>query len=202
MSGEFHYFSSAVYREEIPEWVDKTKAAAEKHYQKIKEDNGGCVNWAVVQTYHMANDPELKYLVDHFLFSGIEFLKRQGYNTDLYEFYVQGMWGQDFTSYGRHDFHTHSNSQVSGFYFTETPIGGSYPIFEDPRPSKLMTDLMMVDNPNGEVYMATRQIHFNNLVPGTFMLFNSWLPHCFTQSFSEENLKFIHFTMSHREKPL
>lgn len=197
----FAYFPSIIYREEYPEWVDKVKVACDKHFKCIEgemQNKNPGVSFPVLQTYHMAQDPELLYLHDCFLQTGIAILKEQGYFVDRYDFYVSGMWGQDIKCYGGHQKHVHSNTQISGFYFLETPQNGSYPIFHDPRPGKSMTDL---ESPILEdVTYATQAIHFSNVVPGTFLFFNSWLPHEITTSQAAAPSKFIHFTMSSKMK--
>ena len=115
-------------------------------------------------------------------------MKDQGYFTDEHEFYLSGMWGQEFECTGSNILHVHGSSEISGFYFLETPEGGSYPIFDDPRPAKKMSDLPLT--PSDQVTMATSYIHFNNVMPGTMMFFNSWLPHMITQvwQINQQNL--------------
>jgi hypothetical protein len=86
---------------------------------------------------------------------------------------------------------------MCGLYLLDIPEGGSFPVFSDPRPSKLMNDFFMADN---EVRVATPKIYFNNMVPGTFMFFNAWLPHQFTINQSQQPTKFVHFTLGCRER--
>jgi uncharacterized protein (TIGR02466 family) len=108
------------------------------------------------------------------------------------------MWGQELACTGSNIMHMHSDSQVSGFYFLKTPEGGSYPIFDDPRPAKKMSDLFAEQKE--EINAATQQIHFNNVQPGTMMFFNSWLPHMITPNQSESPTKFVHFILSQRKR--
>ena len=177
----YSYFSSAIYREERPEWVEKTLGYAKKYYEKTEKFLPKAS--VVKQTEHMANDPDFAYLTSYFRDKGVSILKDQGYFTDEHEFYLSGMWGQEFECTGSNMLHVHGSSEISGFYFLETPEGGSYPIFDDPRPGKKMSDLSLV--PSDQVTMATPYIHFNNVVPGTMMFFNSWLPHMITTSMAE-----------------
>jgi uncharacterized protein (TIGR02466 family) len=190
------YFPSFIYRKEIPEWVEETLKHVEKHYMEAqkytKEDS------VVVQTMHMAKDPELTYLTSYFRDMGVSILKGQGYLTDDHEFYISGMWGQELKCNGGHTSHVHGDSQISGFYFLETPKGGSYPIFEDPRAGKLMTDLFSAQS--NEVTPATQRVHFDNVIPGTMMMFNSWLPHSLMQSTVDAPTKFVHFTLGQKRR--
>lgn len=187
----YTYFSCPIYREERPEWVEETLKHAQKHYDQIEQS-------IVKQTGHMANDPDLRYLSSYFRDKAVSILRDQGYLTDEYEFYVSGMWGQEFACTGSNIMHVHGDSQISGFYFLEVPEGGSYPIFDDPRPGKRMADLWAI--PSDQVTMATPQIHFNNVQAGTMMLFNSWLPHMITPNQSNDPTKFIHFILSQRKR--
>ena len=58
----FDYFSSTIYREEIPIWVDKTLKIAEKHYEAVKQK----VKDNVYQTQDMNEDKELNFLTSYF----------------------------------------------------------------------------------------------------------------------------------------
>lgn len=187
----YAYFSSPIYREERLEWVEETLKHTHKYYEQIESS-------VVKQTGYMGNDPDLRYLTSYFRDKGVSILKDQGYLTDEYEFYVSGMWGQEFASTGSNIMHVHGNSQISGFYFLEVSKGGSYPIFDDPRSGKKMSELF--SEQKEEVNMATQQIHFNNVQSGTMMMFNSWLPHMITANQSETPTKFIHFILSQRKR--
>lgn len=195
---EFHYFPSAIYREEKPEWVPHVLKQADRHYEQQKQINKEHqVNYPVVQTGHLGNDPELFFLADYFVKTATDLLAQQGYELSRYEFYVSGMWGQEIGCTGMHEPHVHPNAQMCGLFFLDTPEGGSYPIFSDPRPGKLMSDFFMVD---GEVRVGTPKIYFNNMSPGTFMFFNAWLPHQFSQNVTASPTKFIHFMLGCKER--
>ena len=187
----FAYFASPIYREERPEWVGETLEHTQKYYDQMQPS-------VVKQTMHMANDPDLAYLASYFRDRAVSILRDQGYLTDEYEFYVSAMWGQEFACTGSNLLHVHPDSQISGFYFLETPEGGSYPIFDDPRPAKKMSDLAAEQKE--EINAATQQVHFNNVMPGTMMFFNSWLPHMITSNQSEFPTKFVHFILSQRKR--
>ena len=195
---EFHYFPTAVYREEKPEWVSHVLKHVDRHYEQQKQFNKEQnVNYPVVQTGHMGNDPELSFLADYFRQTATDILGQQGYFLGSHEFYTSGMWGQEVACMGSHEPHVHTNTQMCGLYFLDVPEGGSFPIFSDPRPSKVMNDFLMAD---GEVRVGTPKIYFNNMIPGTFMFFNAWLPHQFTPNQSQQPTKFVHFTLGCRER--
>jgi len=196
---EFHYFQTAVYREERPEWVDPVLRRSESYYEaqrkRHKEEN---IGWPVIQTEHMGNDPELQFLGEFFGQRATGILESQGYYLEPYELRVNGMWGQEIGQGGMHEPHVHASTQMCGFFFLQTPEWGAYPIFLDPRPGKLMTDCWTKQD--GNVHLASPQIHFNNVLPGTFMFFNAWVPHQFTINQNQEPTKVVHFLLSAREK--
>jgi uncharacterized protein (TIGR02466 family) len=195
---EFHYFQTPVYREERPEWVSHVLKNADRYYAEQKKTNKeNNMMWPVTQTVHMGNDPELFFLSDYFAKTATELLRQQGYFIDPFEFYTSCMWGQEIEKNGMHEPHVHANAQMCGLFFLEAPEGGSFPIFSDPRPAKAMAEFMMVDS---EVRLGTPKIYFNNMVPGTFMFFNSWLPHQFSINQSDRPTKFIHFTLNCKER--
>jgi uncharacterized protein (TIGR02466 family) len=193
---EFHYFPSPIYREEIPDWVPLVSEKFQKYFDWQdnwnKENN---LNYLVTQTQNATNDPDLLFLQTYFKDKSIEILKGQGYLLDGYNLHVSGMWGQEIKKHGMHEPHVHAHTQMCGLYFLDTPENGSYPIFSDPRPGKVMCDYLQIND--GNVHVATPKIHFNNVAPGTFMFFNAWLPHQFQMQFVDNSTKFIHFTLSH-----
>ena len=196
---EFHYFQTAVYREERPEWVEPVLRRSEPYYEvqrkRHKDEN---IGWPVIQTEHLGNDPELQFLGDFFGQTATGILESQGYYLEPYELRVNGMWGQEIGQGGLHEPHVHASTQMCGFFFLQTPEWGAYPIFSDPRTGKLMTDFFIRED--GNVYVGSPKIHFNNVLPGTFMFFNAWLPHQLTINQNQEPTKFIHFLLSAREK--
>lgn len=188
---QYSYFSSLIYRDEKPHWVNETLKNCEKYYE---QNNEVCVK----QTNNMVDDINMQELASYFRDSSVSILKKQGYMTDEYDFYLSSMWGQEFNHTGSNIMHVHSDSQLSGFFFLETYEGGSYPIFDDPRYGKKMTDL--INQPSEEISSASPHIHFNNVVPGTVLIFNSWLPHMITTNMAKFPTKFIHFIVSQKKR--
>ena len=188
----YDYFPSSVYREEHPDWVDYTRQVVQKHYDQV-ESNG-----VLDQTGHMANDPDLKFLVDYLLLASNTILREQGYDMDRYELCVSGLWGQDVKCNGSTNVHVHKNSQICGWFFLETPEGGAYPVYHDPRMNKQMVELDSIQG--SELTNASPTVHFNNIRPGTILMANSWMQHQLTQNSSQLETKSVHFIVSHRER--
>jgi len=188
----FEYFPCKVYRDEHPDWVGYTLQVVQKYYDAAQ--NGG----AVAQTQHMADDPDLKFFVDYLILASREILKTQGYDTDKYDLYVAGLWGQEVKCNGGTNVHVHKNSQLCGWFFLETPEGGAYPVYHDPRMNKQMVELDYVQG--GELTNASSHVHFNNVIPGTVLMANSWMQHQLTPNASQKQTKSVHFIISHRDK--
>lgn len=195
----FAYFPSMVYRDEHPEWVDYTLKVTQKHFDWVMQNRPAeQKDWPLVQTAHMAQDPELRFLTDYLLASAQAILQGQGYAMDRYDLYVSGLWGQGVECQGLTDAHTHKNSQISGWLFLETPENGAYPVFHDPRTNKRMVELDFVQGP--ELTNASSTVHFNNVLPGTVLFANSWMAHQLTTSVATAHTKTVHFIISHRDK--
>jgi uncharacterized protein (TIGR02466 family) len=188
----YTYFPSVIYREEHPDWVGYTLQVAQKYYAAAQ--NGG----VMAQTDHMANDPDLKFLVDYLVLASNTILREQGYDVDKYELYVAGLWGQDVKCNGSTNVHVHKNSQICGWFFLETPEGASYPLYHDPRMNKQMIELDYVQGT--ELTNASSTVHFNNVKPGTILMANSWMQHQLTPNMAQTETKSIHFIVSHRER--
>jgi uncharacterized protein (TIGR02466 family) len=188
----YDYFPSSVYREERPDWVGYTRQVVQKYYDQIAPND------VLGQTGHMANDPALKFLVDYLLLASDTILREQGYDMDKYELYVSGLWGQDVKCNGGTDVHVHKHSQICGWFFLETPEGGAYPVYHEPRMNKQMVELDYIQGP--ELTNASGQVHFNSINPGTILMANSWVQHQLIQSNSQAQTKSVHFIVSHRER--
>ena len=188
----YEYFPSCVYRDEQPEWVGYTRQVVQKYYDQVAS------NGLLDQTNTMANDPDLKFLVDYLVLASDTILREQGYNMDKYELYVSGLWGQDVKCNGGTNVHVHKHSQICGWLFLETPEDGAYPIYHDPRMNKQIIELDYARNP--EITNATSEIHFKNVRPGTILMANSWIQHQILPGPAQAQTKSVHFIISHRNR--
>ena len=188
---KFEYFPSNVYRDERPEWVELTSQVVSEYCREKKSED------ILFQSNPLQHDTRLKFLVDYIISSSYNILREQGYDVDRYEIYLSALWVQDIDKGGGTNVHVHKNSQISGWFFLETPTKGSYPIYYDPRLNKQMIELDIKQH--SEVMNSTSFIHFNNIIPGTILFNNAWLNHQLTQNFSQDRTRSIHFIVSHRE---
>jgi hypothetical protein len=109
------------------------------------------------------------------------------------------MWTQEHHKHSAMDAHVHGyGSQIVGFYFLETPEGGSNVVFHDPRAAKVQIDLPEQDMNNATP--ASKMINFTPK-PGLMIFANSWLMHSFTRHAAELPIKFVHFNLTVIHQP-
>jgi uncharacterized protein (TIGR02466 family) len=192
------HFPTIIYQCQKPEWVSTTLEKCQPHFdlKKSKEPELKKI-FPVYQTDSIHHDSELAYLTKFIVETAMGILDGQGYDLSHHELFFEDMWAQEVYTYGHHFPHVHGNSQISGFFFLECPVDGIYPLFYDPRHGKAMTDLP--EKNRDDITVATYECNYKP-IPGTFMFFNSWLPHGFQLNGSEHPSKFIHFNVSARRK--
>jgi len=104
------------------------------------------------------------------------------------------MWTQEHHKHSAMDAHVHGfGSQITGFYFLETPEDCSRVVFHDPRAAKVQIDL-----PEQDMSMATPASKMINFTPkpGMMIFANSWLMHSFTRHAADLPIKFVHFNLT------
>lgn len=191
----FAYFPTIIYRDEQPSFIDLINSVC---FPLLEEAKNNSENFGIVQTNNLINVNELEFFKNYLLSSANDIFHNQGYDTNLYNFYVSSMWAQELKTGASTDIHVHKNSQLSGWIFLETPENGSCPVFYDPRLFKEMIELEQYQ-PN-IITNATSIVNFNNVKPGTIMFNNSWLKHQLSTNMSELPTKALHFMISYSER--
>jgi len=147
-------------------------------------------------SYHSDNlwtYPDFLDFSKHILSMSWSFLSKLGYDLDGRSPLLTELWVQEFPKEGGyHDIHVHGNNHVSGFYFLKCSDKTSFPLFHDPRPGKIMTDLRLKDKK--QISYGQHQIKYN-VKPGDLYLFPSYLPHSYMSHKGKEKFRFIHFNM-------
>jgi uncharacterized protein (TIGR02466 family) len=202
-----------VYITYIPEWVNKTNIVCDKiildcknrDKEKLKEKQKvygkiGDHGW----TYHstsLVNHSGLKELQNYISTMSYSILDEQGFDLNNHNLSFSEFWVQEFGKKGggHHDTHTHYNSHISGFYFLKCSNKTSYPIFHDPRAGSIMTKLPEKKEEN--ITLASSRVNYVTK-PGTFIFFNSYLPHQFVVDSGVEPFRFIHFNLQAVRKDL
>jgi hypothetical protein len=189
----FAYFPAIVYRDDRPEFVEEALSTSMRALDKTRNSM-----FAVLQSEHLGSDLLVQNLANYLLWSSVDTLRTQGYSVEKYDFYFQGLWAQEIQSGAGTNMHVHRNSQISGWFFLETPENGAYPVYYDTRMNKAMSELDFAQGE--EVTNATNAIHFKNIRPGTVLFSNSWMSHQLIGGVSKLPTRCIHFIVSHRER--
>jgi uncharacterized protein (TIGR02466 family) len=209
-----NYFSTPVYTGEILEWVDTLNKASDSFIEESKKRNKSFLkdrnkklkknldDFAIVN-----HSTSLIDVSDFFEFKkyieerSLEILDHMGYDLKKHILYWSEFWVQEFGKKGggSHEGHIHHNSHISGFYFLKCSDRTSFPIFHDPRPGKLMTQLPLKNEK--EINEGTSIINFRPK-PGSLIMFPSYLEHQFSVDFGIDTFRFIHFNIQAVEKQI
>jgi uncharacterized protein (TIGR02466 family) len=191
------YFKSPLYLIEKPEWLSNINKICDEYIDEQKliseQDSNYLKNHEYsYQSSHLFDEKRLNEFSIYLLKTSFSILNNQGYDLTNYNLHFEDIWVQEFADKGHHNSHIHSESHISGFYFLNCSENTSYPVFTDPRSSAVITSLPQKNK--SDITYATRDFSYNPK-PGTLMLFNSYLPHQFNISDSEDKFRFIHFNI-------
>lgn len=193
------YFVSNIYNCYIPKWTKALNKYSNKYITEIKKLNGvaksGTKDFGTSHcSFTLLGDENFSVLGEFIKSLTRDLLIKQGYDLSSKEVTLNDFWVQEFSKHGggHQGYHVHPNRHMSGFYFLKCSENTSYPIFEDPRPGKVMTDLTQKDN---SVLTTSSSTVFYKPKPGTLMLFNSYLPHHFAVDPGKDPFRFIHFNL-------
>jgi uncharacterized protein (TIGR02466 family) len=206
-------FYSPVYITYRPEWINKTNTICDKivldcknrDKQKLKEKQKiygkiGDHGWS----YHsssLINCLGLEEIQSYIGKMSYKILNEQGFDLTDYSLSFTEFWVQEFGKKGggHHDTHTHYDNHISGFYFLKCSNKTSYPVFHDPRAGSIMTKLP--EKKEEDITLASSKVNYVPK-PGTFIFFNSYLPHQFVVDNGVEPFRFIHFNIQAIRKNL
>jgi len=201
------YFSTPVYSIEIPEWVEHVNKVCDKYIKAAKDNNKQVIKdrEKLVKkkigdhgmSHHstsLINDPDLKEFQDYIGKTSWNCLDHMGYDLSQYELFWTEFWVQEFGEKGggHHEGHIHYDNHISGFYFLKCSEHTSMPVFHDPRPAKLMTQLPFKNEK--EVSFASSMIHYKPK-PGTMIFIPAYLEHQYVVDNGVEPFRFIHFNL-------
>lgn len=186
----FSYFPSVVYRDEKPEFISNTLNVSNGLLEPLENSRPDSL---VYQSEPIGDNPNIYGLSSHIASCSSNILREQGYDIDQYNLNVI-LWAQKIKPFAGFDSHVHKNSVLCGFYFLEVDDGGSFPVYDDPRPGRLMSGIEEVNSQ--EVTAATTKVFFGNVVPGTLLLSNSYLPHQLTTNYSKKSTKLLHIIVN------
>jgi hypothetical protein len=200
----YHYFPSAIYMIDKPEFLSVAREVGNKYLKEIKKTQPQPNQiYPIYQTENMFLDSKLENLSKYIVQTGWNILKDQGHNMNGLTTYFLEMWCQELHRIGSQDEHVHGyGSQLIGFYFLDCPKDSSHIVIHDPRPARKQINLPET-NMNDATFAST-MINFQPK-PGQLFFANSWLPHSFTRHANKSPLRFIHFNlgvMANQQQPL
>lgn len=198
----FFPFQTTVYSINKPEYLDVTTEVCNEYLVRREQISDLNEIYPVYQTENFMNDSRLVDFNTFILNAAWQSLNEQGYLMEHFVTYFTSMWCQEHYKYSGMDRHIHGyGSQIVGFYFIETPEKCSTAIFHDPRDSKVLLNLPKRKIEVGTIKPSDDTISFNAM-PGRLLFSNAWLPHSFSRSGTEEPMKFIHFNIGVKPRPI
>jgi len=186
------FFPSSIYVKQLPNLLPNIIKRTDLVIQDLKDNYVGDNHGHVYHSNSISHFEEILPLCSIVTSEAINILDQQGYDLEKHNLYITEMWVQEFAKGGYHDSHVHSGNHISGFYFISCSENTSFPVFYDPRPGKVMTQLPFKDE--NVVTLASEKVNFKPS-PGTLVLFNSYFPHHFTGQNSTDSFRFIHFNI-------
>ena len=201
-----YLFVSPVWWKHKPEWVESLNTASDPYIAQAKKNMGKQIKERNKKfgnrkdhgfIYHsgpLIGDPKFKTLQDYIGATAYNLLTEQGFDLTNFTLNITELWVQEFAEHGggHHSLHTHWNGHISGFYFLKGGDNTSRPLFEDPRPGRLMNLLPQKDS--RVVSIASHQINYA-VKPGFLIFFNSFMPHLYLVDDGYDPFRFIHFNI-------
>jgi uncharacterized protein (TIGR02466 family) len=194
-----YHFPCPIYLIERPDFLEVVNTVSEEALETAKKTQQLNEIYPVHMTGSYFGDPRMAGFSEFVGATAWNILNEQGYAMQDKAVQFTEMWTQEHHKHSAMDAHVHGyGSQIVGFYFLETPEGGSNVVFHDPRAAKVQIDL-----PEQDVNMATPASKMINFTPkpGLMIFANSWLMHSFTRHAAELPIKFVHFNLTVIHQP-
>jgi len=194
-----YHFPCPIYLIERPDFLDAVKEVSEEALDVAKKAQELNEIYPVHMTQSYFADPRVAGFSEFVGATAWNILNEQGYAMQDKAVQFTEMWTQEHHKHSAMDAHVHGfGSQIVGFYFLETPEGGSNVVFQDPRAGKVQIDL-----PEQNISAATPASKMINFTPkpGMMIFANSWLAHSFTRHAADLPIKFVHFNVTVIHQP-
>lgn len=189
-----YHFPCPIYVIERPDLLDAVNTVSEESLKLVKKAQPLNELYPVHMTQSYFADPRMAGFSEFVGATAWNILNEQGYAMQDKAVQFTEMWTQEHHKHSAMDAHVHGyGSQIVGFYFLETPEGGSNVVFHDPRAGKVQIDL-----PEHDINAATPASKMINFTPkpGMMIFANSWLMHSFTRHAADLPIKFVHFNLT------
>ena len=200
------YFKCPIWFADEPKFVNSLNKASDSYIEISKKnlkptidernkkfgDKGDMGH--VFHSTSLIGDPNFLELQNYIGATAHNLLGEMGFDLTNYQVFTTELWVQEFAKQGggHHTLHTHWNGHMSGFYFLKASDATSRPVFEDPRPGRVMN--LLPEKDKTKVTLATSQINYN-VKPGRLIFFNSFMPHLYSVDSGYEPFRFIHWNI-------
>jgi len=194
-----YHFPCPIYIIERPDFLDAVNVVSEEGLEVAKKTQPLNELYPVHMTQNYFGDPRMAEFTEFVGATAWNILNEQGYAMQDKAVQFIEMWTQEHHKHSAMDTHVHGfGSQITGFYFLETPEGCSHVVFHDPSAGKVQVDLPEQDM--GMATPASKMINFTPK-PGMMIFANSWLAHSFTRHAADLPIKFVHFNLTVIQQP-
>jgi uncharacterized protein (TIGR02466 family) len=188
-----YHFPTAMYVIDRPDFLDVVNTVSEEYLALVRKERELHEIYPVYMTDSYFADERMKEFTEFVGMSAWSILNEQGYAMQDKAVTFMEMWTQEHHKHSSMDQHVHGyGSQITGFYFLETPEDCSRVIFHDPRAGKVQIDLPEQNMNNATA--ASKMINFTPR-PGMMIFANAWLAHSFTRHAANTPIKFVHFNL-------
>ncbi len=188
-----YHFPTAMYFIDRPDFLDVVNTVSEEYLALVRKEHDLHEIYPVYMTDSYFADERMKEFTEFVGMSAWNILNEQGYAMQDKAVTFMEMWTQEHHKHSSMDQHVHGyGSQITGFYFLETPEDCSRVIFHDPRAGKVQIDLPEQNMNNATA--ASKMINFTPR-PGMVIFANAWLAHSFTRHAANTPIKFVHFNL-------
>jgi uncharacterized protein (TIGR02466 family) len=194
-----YHFPCPIYIIERPDFLEAVNTVSEEALDVVKKAQTLNEIYPVYMTSNYFADPRVAGFSEFVGATAWNILNEQGYAMQDNAVSFTEMWTQEHHKHSAMDAHVHGfGSQIVGFYFLETPEGGSNVVFHDPRAAKVQIDLPEQDQ--SVATPASKMVNFTPK-PGMMIFANSWLMHSFTRHAADLPIKFVHFNLTVIHQP-
>lgn len=194
-----YHFPCPIYVIERPDFLEVVNTVSEEGLEVAKKAQPLNDIYPVHMTGNYFGDPRMAGFTEFVGGTAWNILNEQGYAMQDKAVSFMEMWTQEHHKHSAMDAHVHGyGSQITGFYFLDTPEDCSRVVFHDPRAGKVQLDLPEQDM--GMATPASKMINFTPK-PGMMIFANSWLSHSFTRHAADLPIKFVHFNLTVIQQP-
>ena len=194
-----YHFPCPIYVIERSDFLEMVNVVSEEALEVQRKERDLNEIYPLYMTGSYFADPRMVEFTEFIGATAWNILNEQGYAMQDKAVSFTEMWTQEHYKHSAMDAHVHGfGSQISGFYFLDTPKDCSHVVFHDPRAGKVQIDL-----PEQDMNMATPASKMINFAPkpGMMIFANSWLAHSFTRHAAELPIKFVHFNLTVIHQP-